>query len=183
MVTVLLVLLTAACVLLTIAFLGALRTLTALRLRLHGYGGAGTAAMRIDYGRRLPDSLIEAFPGPAGDGLVAFLSTDCETCWNLAGELGSIRKCPVVACVVGAEEGEGALRDRFGSDVIVAPRTLARGAAEEMRIDATPVVVLHRDGYIVASAIGTGVQDGADIERLWMGIGPSGNGGRERHGD
>jgi hypothetical protein len=96
MLTVLLVLLTVSCALLTVAFLGALRTLAAVRLQLHGYGGAGTAAMRIDFGRKLPDALVAAFPRSDGDGLVAFLSGDCETCWGLADELGAVGKCPVV---------------------------------------------------------------------------------------
>lgn len=181
MLTVLLVLLTVSCALLTVAFLGALRTLAAVRLQLHGYGGAGTAAMRIDFGRKLPDALVAAFPRSDGDGLVAFLSGDCETCWGLADELGAVGKCPVVACLVGGDEK--GLGERLGPGVIVAPRELARDVAEELRIDATPVVVLHRDGYIVASAIGTGVRDREDIDRLWLGIGPSTNGGRRHDED
>jgi hypothetical protein len=176
MITLYLALLTGLCVLLTVSLLGSLRTLAGIQLRIQGVGDDPTAVMRLEYGRLLPDRLIEVLPERDGYGAVAFLAPDCEKCWHLAGELAGFRDCPLVACVIGGGEADAQqLTVRLGSDVTLAPADAAGDIAAEMRIVATPVVIFHRDGYIVASATGSGADSLESIRELWKEVAPNGN--------
>ncbi|MGZ5414990.1 MAG: hypothetical protein ACXWDC_07865 [Aeromicrobium sp.] len=118
--------------------------------------------MRIDSGMPLPDRLVEALAAGAEAGIVAFLS---ETCWDLAGELGRFRGGPVLAFFAG--HVSGAMRSRLGEGVAIADPAVGRDVSEELRINMTPVVVLHQDGFIVGSAVGEGAESVAALDKLW----------------
>ena len=179
MIVLFLSLVTTACVLLTVSLLGSLRTLAGLQLRIQGRGDEPTSAMRLDYGRSLPDRLLEVLPGKNGYGAVAFLAPDCEQCWSLASELRHFNECPLVACVIGADEGDAqGLATRLGRTATVASMADTKEIVAEMRILATPVVVFHRDGFIVGSATGNGARSIADIQKLWKEVAPDADRGQ-----
>src|SRR4051794_28355909 len=95
----LLVALTTCCVLLTVALLGSLRTLTGIRLQLQGHQPLPNSRVKLEHGRRLPQDLLDLFPSEDGLGLVAFLAHGCLPCRELAADLAEFEGCPVVACV------------------------------------------------------------------------------------
>ena len=143
MILAILLVLTAATALLTVAFLGTLRGLAEMRLRLAGHDFTGLEPMRTDPGRPLPEDLKAAFPAwAAAPGGILFLADDCPTCLRLAGELGEI--VPIVddlrpEVAAGVQDGlrrpgEGDhRRPDVGGDLLLGPlarhaRGLASGA-------------------------------------------------------
>lgn len=161
--------LVAICVVLTVAFLAALRGIAELRLRLAQDGGAA-GPPKLVIGRRLPDSVVEALAGPAGLGpqsLVVLLSTTCGSCLRLASELGRVQ-APLVACVVG-EPGPTAdhVRAAVPAGVPVIAGDLARQIRTDLNIHTFPTAVVQRDGYIVATGQGSGADAAANLDHLW----------------
>jgi hypothetical protein len=169
MVRVVAVALVAMCVVLTVAFLAALRGVAELRLRLAQDGGAA-GLPKLVIGRRLPDSAVEALAGLAGLGpqsLVVLLSTTCGSCLRLAGELGRV-SAPVVACIVG-EPGPAAedVRAAVPAGVPVIADDPARQIRSDLNVHTFPTAILQRDGYIVATGQGSGADAATDLEHLW----------------
>jgi hypothetical protein len=164
-----LVALTAAVVLLTIAFLGTLRGLAEMRLRLAGHDFTGTdaEAMRTDPGRPLPAKLEAAFPAwTAAPGGILFLADDCATCLRLAGELDSLPFADrLLVCHVG---GDGAVTSkRLPETVTQIPEPIAEGLVSFLNIRLTPLLVLQQDGYIVGRGFAEGADTPQAIEHLW----------------
>jgi hypothetical protein len=167
MILLILVALTGAVVLLTVAFLGTLRGLAEMRLRLAGHDFTGLEPMRVDPGRPLPDELKAAFPAwTAGPGGILFLADDCPTCLRLASELGSFLHADrLLVCHVA---GPGtAIRERLPAAVTEIPEPVAAGVLSGLNVTMTPVVVLQQDGYIVARGVADGAETLEAIAHLW----------------
>jgi hypothetical protein len=168
--TVLLAATTVMCGVLTVAFLGTLRTLTQLRLRLAGYGeGALPTSALLGAGVALPAELVDAIPDPGDDAIVAFLSGTCESCWSLADELGRVDVDQVLACVV--DEADE-LAERLPARVTIVEPSAAARAAESLGIDVTPVVIHQRDGYVVGASYGSSAHTVSDVNALAAASGP-----------
>ncbi|MFF5182090.1 hypothetical protein ACFY2Q_29120 [Micromonospora sp. NPDC000316] len=169
MVRVVAIALVAMCVVLTVAFLAALRGVAELRLRLaQDDGAAGPPKLVI--GRRLPDSVVEALAGLGELGprsLVVLLSTTCGSCLRLAGELGRVQ-APLVACVIG-EPGPTAddVRASVPAGVPVIAGDVARQIRTDLNLHTFPTAIAQRDGYIVATGQGSGADTAANLDHLW----------------
>lgn len=162
MITVVLVALTAACVLLTVAFLATLRGVVGLRLRISGHGGGSRAF--IDAGRALPVSLLSALPDPEEIALIAFVSDGCDACKELTAIVPTI-PVSTVGCILGGDTGE--IRGLLGSEVLVADSNITAAAARELRINSAPVVILQQGGRVVGSASGVSTQTASELELWW----------------
>jgi hypothetical protein len=161
-----LTLLTIVCVVLSVAFVGALRSIAELRMRLLGYGERpGQGTMRIDAGRPIPRALAENLPEGTGAGIVAFLSETCSTCWELAGELHLFEGGHVSAVLPGSVSSS--MRERLGPDIQLMEPEVGLEISEDMQINMTPVVVLHENGLVIGSAVGQGAESIADLTNLW----------------
>jgi hypothetical protein len=158
---------TAMCVLLTVAFLGALRGVAELRLHLRGYAPAGLESLRLAAGNELPEQLVGALPRPGDDALIVFLSSGCQSCWELAVQLEEVGVDQVLACMLAEDQG---LRDRLPTSATVAELGVARSAADALGVRSTPLVVLQRDGYILGTAAGVSAQSAKDLQRLVAGV-------------
>ena len=159
--------LTAATVLLTVAFLGTLRGIAEMRLRLAGHDFTGLEPMRTDPGRPLPEELKAAFPAwAAAPGGILFLADDCPTCLRLAGELGSFPHLDrLLFCPVAGDGTE--IRVRLPTAVTEIPEPVAAGLLGALNVWITPVLVLQQDGYIVARGLASGAETLEAIEHLW----------------
>lgn len=159
--------LTAATVLLTVAFLGTLRGIAEMRLRLAGHDFTGLEPMRTDPGRPLPEELKAAFPAwTKAPGGILFLADDCATCLRVAGELGSFTHADrLLLCRVTGDGTE--IRKRLPAAVTDIPEPLAAGLVDAWNVTMTPVVVLQQDGYIVARGLASGADTLEAIESLW----------------
>lgn len=170
MIEILLIVLTLSTVMLTIAFLGALRGVAELRLRLQGHGrDLLTARMRVEEGRPLPPVLAPYVPA-VGNFVVAFLSSQCEACWRLSGDLRSFTEAPVFAALLGADVTS--LRERLDGSATEVPASAGTDAAREMNIEVTPVVVFFRDRFVVGSSWGDAAGSEKDIREVWDGLAP-----------
>jgi hypothetical protein len=163
MATVLAIVVTLSCIALTIAFLGTLRTAAELRLRIAGAGDQ-SSGFRLDAGTGLPERLLASMPDLRAFGLLLFLSEDCSSCWQLVERLPLLGfgNGPVTVCVIGRDNGE--MRRRLPSKTLVVEPSIARDAARHFNIDSTPTAVVHRDGYVVGSARGGGIER---VQQLW----------------
>lgn len=163
MTAVLAVVLTVSCIALTVAFLGTLRTAAELRLRIAGAGDE-SGAFRLDAGTSLSEKLLSSLPDLHAVGLLLFLSEDCSTCWQLVEQfhLLGLGDAPLAVCIIGRDKGD--MRRRFPPKVLIIEPSIARDAARHFNIDTTPIAVVHRDGYVVGSARGGGIDR---IQRLW----------------
>jgi hypothetical protein len=160
---VLAVVVVAACVVLTIAFLACLRGIAELRLRLTGRGVDPTTQLII--GRNLPDLLVRLIPDPTADALVVFMSSSCGTCLGLASELDKLAGRQVVACVLGDDGAE--LVSMLPPDVTVIQGGQAEAVDKELPMAMWPSAILQRDGFIVAVAMGSDANSAAALEELW----------------
>ena len=164
MITVFSIALTFTCVALTVGFLGTLRGIAEVRLRL---AGAGNTQFRLDAGTGLPEPLLAALADPRALGVLIFLSEDCGACWQLVDELPNLQLdgAPVTVCLIHADTGK--MRDKLGPGFNVVEADVAAQAARHLRIDSTPIVVVHRDGYVVGSAHGSSAESIGTLQRLW----------------
>jgi hypothetical protein len=167
MILAILLALTAATGLPTVAFLGTLRGLAEMRLRLAGHDFTGLEPMRTDPGRPLPEELKAAFPAwTAAPGGILFLADDCPTCLRLAGELGSFPHVDrLLFCPVTGDGRE--IRERLPAAVTEVPEPVAVGLVDALNVWVTPVLVLQQDGYIVARGLASGAESLEAIENLW----------------
>lgn len=158
--------LTLTCAALTVGFLGTLRGIAEVRLRVLG-AGRSDAQFRLDAGTALPEQLIAVLPDPRALGLLAFLSEGCAACWELIENLPklALNGTQIIYCV--AKHADGKMRSRLGSDAIVVQQSVAEQVFKHFRIDSTPVVVLHRDGQVLGTAHGSAAQSIEGIYRLW----------------
>ncbi|KAB8194702.1 hypothetical protein FH608_016105 [Nonomuraea phyllanthi] len=160
---VLAVLVVAACVVLTIAFLACLRGIAELRLRLTGRGVDPSTQLII--GRSLPELLVRLIPDPAADALVVFMSSTCGTCHGLASEMDKLAGRQVVACVLGDDSAE--LVSMLPPDVTVIQGGQAAAVDKELPMAMWPSAILQRDGFMVAVAMGGDANSAAALEKLW----------------
>jgi hypothetical protein len=160
MITIVLVVLTAACVLLTVTFLAVLRGIAELRLRLGGH----SARSYIDAGSALPAALLRALNNPEDTALIAFVSDGCDACEQLTTLLPSI-PVTTLACILGHDNGD--IRGHLGADVIIADPTVTAAAARELKINASPVVILQHAGLVVGSAYGVSTQTEDELQLWW----------------
>lgn len=163
MANVLAVVLVAACVVLTVAFLACLRGIAELRLRLTGRGMDPSAQLII--GRKLPDSLVRLIPDPAQDTLVLFMSSTCGTCHGLAADLDGFQDRQTVAIIAGDSTAE--LRTMLPPHVKAFDGEQAEAVDADLPMALWPTVVLQRDGFLVAFATGSGADSAEDLEVLW----------------
>jgi hypothetical protein len=160
---VLAVVVVAACVVLTIAFLGCLRGIAELRLRLTGRGV--DPASQLIIGRKLPELLVRLIPEPAADALVVFMSSSCGTCLGLAAELDKLAGRQVVACVLG--DDSAALVGMLPPYVTVIQGGQAEAVDKELPMAMWPSAILQRDGFMMAVAMGGDANSAAALEQLW----------------
>jgi hypothetical protein len=159
--------LTITCVALTIAFLGTLRGIAEVRLRLAGAGAEGNQ-FRLDAGTGLPEGLLAVLPDPRRLSLLLFLSEDCPACWKL---LDDLRAAPIegaqVAICINSDDPKR-IRARLGPRVTNVDGPLAAQIFKQFNINTTPVAVVHRDGYVVGSAYGASAESIDTLRRLWL---------------
>lgn len=160
--TAVVVVLTATCVILTIALLGALRGIAELRLRLVRAGSGADGQLHLSAGRVLPDLLTAALPDE-GYTLVAFLSDECETCWQVAAHLRELD----VPVVVALEKDTGDLRNRLDGHATFLPAEVAHSSTAELNITFTPVAVVVREGTVAGVAYGESVEDLSNLTQFW----------------
>lgn len=167
MLNIFIVALTLACVALTFGFLGTLRGIAEVRLRLVGAGTEGTQ-FRLDAGTGLPEVLLAALPDPRRLGMLLFLSEDCAACWKLLDDLSTvpIEGAPVTICINSIDTK---MRAKLAPTVTLVDGDVAAQAFKQFKIDSTPVAVVHRDGYVVGSAYGSSAESIETLQRLWSG--------------
>jgi hypothetical protein len=160
---VLAVVLVAACVVLTVAFLACLRGIAELRLRLTGRGVDPSRQLII--GRKLPDSLTGLIPDTTQDALLLFMSSSCGTCHGLAADLDGFASRQTMAIIAGDSPVELL--------AMLPPHVKAVAGEKAAAIDADlpmamwPTAILQRDGFIVAVAMGSEADSAADLEVVW----------------
>lgn len=166
LVTVAIVVLTVACVALTVAVVGLLRSIADARLFIAGHRSGDTDAhMLLDAGLRLPPDLLAHLPTSDDIGVAAFVSDTCDICLRLAHDLvASPPPAPAALCVI--DERSVHLDAATDGALPHVPVAAAKAAAEQLRIDRLPVVIVHQDGYIIASARAEAVSSG-ELDRLW----------------
>jgi hypothetical protein len=159
--------LTLTCVALTIAFLGTLRGIAEVRLRLAG-AGADESQFRLDAGTGLPEGLLAVLPDPRRLSLLLLLSDDCPACWKL---LDDLRAAPIdgaqLATCINSDDSRK-IRARLGPRATIVDGLLAGQIFKQFKINATPVAVVHRDGYVVGSAYGSSAESVDALRRLWL---------------
>ncbi|HUR06329.1 MAG TPA: hypothetical protein VM347_27530 [Nonomuraea sp.] len=160
---VLAVVLVAACVVLTVAFLACLRGIAELRLRLTGRGVDPSAQLII--GRKLPDSLVSLIPDATQDALLLFMSSTCGTCHGLAADLDKFADRQTVAIIAGDSTAE--LLAMLPPHVNAFDGEQAKAVDADLPMAMWPTVVLQRDGFMVAVATGSDADSAADLEVLW----------------
>ncbi|GAA4230970.1 hypothetical protein FHR32_005726 [Streptosporangium album] len=160
---VLAVVVVAACVVLTVAFLACLRGIAELRLRLTGRGIDPSSQLII--GRKLPDLLIQLIPDATQDALVVFMSSTCGTCLGLAADLDRFAGRQMVACVVGDSNAE--LVAMLPPHVTVIEGERAEAVDRELPMAMWPSAILQRDGFMVAVGQGSDANSAAALEVLW----------------
>jgi hypothetical protein len=160
---VLAVVLVAACVVLTVAFLACLRGIAELRLRLTGRGMDPSAQLII--GRKLPESLVGLIPDATQDALVLFMSSTCGTCHGLAASLGEFDGRQTVAIVAGDSASD--LLTTLPPHVAAFDGERAKAVDADLPMAMFPTVLLQRDGFLVAFASGSDADSAADLEVLW----------------
>lgn len=156
--------LTAVCVLLTVAFLGILRGVVELRLQMSGRVGTSAASPELIAGRELPGALLRMLPNPQQPALIAFVSDGCSACEQMVALLPAI-PVTTVACVLGKDSGE--IREHLGSEVIVSDPADAQTAARALKLTTTPVVLLQHAGRVMGSASGMSTQTADELQRWW----------------
>lgn len=155
--------LVAVCALLTIVLLACLRGIAELRLQLSGVA-AEAQRDRLLAGRELPAVLRARLPWGREDGLVVFLSSDCPVCGELPELLARVRIGNIVA---GLLHPDVELRERLLEHVGVLDEEAVRASAEELEVDATPMLIHQRDGVIVGTAYGEAATSVDELERFW----------------
>ncbi|WP_214316803.1 hypothetical protein [Nonomuraea sediminis] len=153
----------AACVALTVAFLACLRGIAELRLRLTGKGI--DPASQLIIGRKLPDSLVGLIPDATRDALVVFMSATCGTCHGLAAELDRLQGRQVVACVEGQQTAE--LVALLPPEIAVIQGERAKAVDADLPMAMWPTAILQRDGFIVAVGQGSSADSAEALEVLW----------------
>ncbi len=163
MITILGVVLTAACALITVALMGTLRRLAEIRLRLTGVtDGSPTAdVLQIPRNTSFPEEVTSELPF-ADLGVIALLSDDCPDCRAVATSLQELRpQMAVHVALLGDDRGE--IRRLLPS----AASFLSRRAVEKLRgrygINRTPVLIFHQGGTVVTSGHSKGI---ASIEQI-----------------
>jgi len=164
--TVLVVVQTLVCVVLTVALLGALRGIAELRLRLLRIGGGMDQQFRIDAGHDVPAVVAAALPDPRSTTLIAMLSDDCPACHTVADVLLELFDDPRDV-VVGLSRELGALRSRLDGHVTFMTPEATAEAMAAWHLSSTPVVVVQRGGVVVGSAYGPSVQSVDELRDLW----------------
>jgi hypothetical protein len=165
--TVIIVILTAGCCVLTVALLGALRGIAELRLRLVRAGSGADKGLRLDSGRVLPEILVAALPDPRAATLVGFVSDDCAACLTLLDNLDRLDLPPdrVALAVTGKDTGE--LRGRFEGRAVILPSEVSHACADELGLEVTPVVVIAAAGAVAAVGYGDSLLSLDELRRLW----------------
>jgi hypothetical protein len=167
--TVAFTLLVAVTVLLTVALLGALRGVAAIRLEIQGAGQpAGGRTFANDYvaaGRSLLPQLASQLPWLDEDGLIVFLSATCPLCWQTAQQFDEWRIANVAVGVVGTggEELTEAVPARF----TLIPRAVAEELATLYQFEALPFGLHQRDGVVVGTIHSDALVSLEEIERFW----------------
>jgi len=164
MITIVLVVLTAVCALLTVAFMGALRGIVEMRLQITGRGETSPASMALMAGRELPGPLLRTLPDPMKPALIAFVSEGCDACEQMVALLPMV-PVTTIACVLGKDTGE--IRKLLDSRVIVADADFGDSAARALKLTATPVIILQYAGRVVGSASGVSTQTADELQRWW----------------
>jgi len=163
MITIVLVLLTVTCALLTVVFLGTLRGIAELRLRLSGRTDASHTF--IDAGTALPASLLQALPDPEAATLIAFVSDGCDACKELATLLPTV-PVPVVAGILGHDGGD--IRSHLGDDTVFVEAAITADVAREWSINGSPLIILQASGRVVGSAYGVSTRTADELQLWWQ---------------
>src|SRR5438132_923063 len=116
MLTFFVIALTVSCAALTVAFLGTLRGIAEVQLRVRGVGSENK--FRLNAGTSLPDVLMPSLSNPRALGLLLFVSEGCSACWQILEELPKLNLggAPVAVCRTSA--GPGTMRERFASSQV-----------------------------------------------------------------
>jgi hypothetical protein len=100
--------------------------------------------------------------------MLLFLSEGCAACWKL---LDDLRAAPIdgaqLAVCINSDDPRK-IRARVGPWVDIVDGELAAQVFKRFKIDATPVAVVHRDGYVVGSAHGASAESIDTLRRLWL---------------
>src|SRR2546430_3860551 len=166
MLTFFVIALTVSCAALTVAFLGTLRGIAEVQLRVRGVGSENK--FRLNAGTSLPDVLMPSLSNPRALGLLLFVSEGCSACWQILEELPKLNLggAPVAVCRTSA--GPGTMRERFASSQVTwIEETIAIQVVQQLGITSTPVIIVHRDGYVVGTAHGSSAESMDTIRRLW----------------
>jgi hypothetical protein len=188
MMLLILVAMTAVVVVLTLSFLGTLRGIAELRLRILGHDFTGREPMRVDPGRGLPIELTTAFPvWTKSQGAILFLADDCSACLKLADDLRSLRHAEQFL-VCPTSKSRERLEALVPASMTMLSEELAAHVTSNLNVTMTPVAVIQQDGYIVGRGFGPGAETIEAIEHLWSaGFGdddaPESNGRPERRGE
>lgn len=163
MITLVLVMLTATCGLLTVVLLGTLRGITELRLRLSGRTDASHTF--VDAGTALPASLLQALPDPEAATLIAFVSDGCDACKELVTLLPTI-PVTTVAGILGTDGGD--IRSHLPDDTVIMDPAVTADVAEELGINGSPLIILQQSGRVIGSAYGVSTRTAEELQLWWQ---------------
>ena len=153
-----------SCAGLSVGVAGLLRRVTDVKLALGGYSGE-IRQFIIDFGRRLPASVVEGIPEPTSDALILVGSTSCDACKALIGELDKMPGQILLAILDQDRRGLSSLT--IGRSVVVLDADAAGTLARDFDISQVPVVITQRDGVVVGAAYGSAIESGRKLRDYW----------------